>query len=177
MSDPGYVSWAICYLIYACERVPDYDRAVEWCERLREYSERSGMAVIRGICRVHLAGVFIWRGHWQEAEDELSSAWKLLENRPIPLADGTVRLADLRHRQGRIEESEELFREVEWHPLALLGLAELSLDEGRPQRRTGADRAAVAPGAGEQPTQRSAAQELLVRVLALQGTTRAPRKH
>jgi ATP/maltotriose-dependent transcriptional regulator MalT len=159
----------LCYLIYACERVRDYDRAVEWCERLREYSERSGMSVIRGICRVHLAGVYIWRGNWQRAEEELSGAWGLLENRPLPIADGKVRLADLRYRQGRLQESAELFREVEWHPLALLGLAELSLEEGRPRDAHDLIQRLLRQVPESSRTQRAAAQELLVRVYALMG--------
>jgi ATP/maltotriose-dependent transcriptional regulator MalT len=172
MSDPGYISWAICYLIYACERVRDYDRAVQWCEQLREYGERSGMAVIRGICRVHLAGVYIWRGNWQAAEDELADAWRLLEHRPLPIADGKVRLADLRHRQGRVEESAELFREVEWHPLAQLGLAELALDEGRLRDAKELLDRLLRQVPESSRTQRAEAQELLVRVYALQGNHR-----
>ena len=43
-----------------------------------------------------------------------------------------VGLADLRRRQGRIEEAERLFREAESHPMAAVGMAELSLDRDDP---------------------------------------------
>ena len=48
ITDPANVAWALCYLIYACERVRDYDRAIEWCDKLREYADVSGMALLRG---------------------------------------------------------------------------------------------------------------------------------
>jgi hypothetical protein len=38
-----------------------------------------------------------------------------------------VRLAELRRRQGFLEEAERLFGEAESHPLAAVGMAELSL--------------------------------------------------
>jgi ATP/maltotriose-dependent transcriptional regulator MalT len=170
MSHPGYVSWALCYLIYACELVRDYDRAVEWCDKMREYSERSQMASLRGICRVHLAGVLIWRGEWQSAEAELSeAATHLLLHRPLLAADGTVRLAELRHRQGRLKEAEALFREVEWHPLALLGLAELSLEAGRPKDAEDLIERFLRQVPDSSRTQRVAALELMARTQALLG--------
>jgi ATP/maltotriose-dependent transcriptional regulator MalT len=169
MSHPGYVSWTLCYLIYACELVRDYDRAMEWCDKMREYSERSQMSSLRGICRVHLAGVLIWRGDWQAAEVELSGAAPYLLPRPLMAADGTVRLADLRHRQGRLEEAKALFREVEWHPLALLGLAELSLEEGRPKDAEELIERFLRQLPEASRTQRLAALELMARTQALLG--------
>jgi ATP/maltotriose-dependent transcriptional regulator MalT len=170
IADPGYVSWALCYLIYACERVRDYDRAVEWCDKMREYAEISQMLLPRGICQVRLAGVLIWRGDWPTAEAQLSdAASRLMPKRSRRAADGTVRLAELRHRQGQLEEAEELFRGVEWHPLALIGLAELSLEAGRPKDASELlDRFLRQVPEGS-PTQRAAAFELLVRVKALLG--------
>ena len=35
------VGWTCCYLIYACERVRDYDRAAQWCRN------------VEGVCRTH----------------------------------------------------------------------------------------------------------------------------
>jgi tetratricopeptide (TPR) repeat protein len=129
MTDPGYVAWALCYLIYACERIRDYDRAIQWSERMREYAELGQMALLRGICRVRLAGVLIWRGEWSEAEAQLAEAGnRFIPHGGIRAAEVKVRLAELRHRQGHLAESEALFRQAEWHPLALLGLAELSIE-------------------------------------------------
>jgi DNA-binding NarL/FixJ family response regulator len=170
VTEPGYVAWTLCYLIYACERVRDYDRAVQWCDRMREYAERSAMEVARGICRVHYAGVLIWRGDWQAAELELSDAVSHLSpQRPLLAADGTVRLAELRHRQGRLQEAETLFREVEWHPLALLGLAELSLEAGHPRDAEELIARFLRQVPESSRTQRAGALELLVRARALLG--------
>jgi ATP/maltotriose-dependent transcriptional regulator MalT len=45
-------------------------------------------------------------------------------------ADGVVRLAELRRRQGRLVEAASLFAQAEHHPLAALGRAELAFDRG-----------------------------------------------
>src|ERR1700751_4309959 len=34
MSDPVAIGFSCCYLIFACERVRDLDRAAQWCQRL-----------------------------------------------------------------------------------------------------------------------------------------------
>jgi LuxR family transcriptional regulator, maltose regulon positive regulatory protein len=126
--------WILCYLIYSCERVRDFDRAAQWCERMREVADRLSFLFPRGICRVHYAGVLILRGNWTEAESELADAQAMFEaSRPPWAAECRVRLGELRRRQGRLDEAARIFGEVEWHPRALLGLAELALDKGRPR--------------------------------------------
>lgn len=123
------VGWCCCYMIYACERVRDYDRAAQWCGRLEEWSRRMDIEFVNRTCRAHYAGVLIWRGTWAEAELELTeSAERLGESRPPMAAEATVRLGELRRRQGRLDEAEEIFEEVAEHPLALLGLGEVCMD-------------------------------------------------
>jgi DNA-binding CsgD family transcriptional regulator len=125
--------WCLCYMIYACERARDYERAGQWCKRAEEWGERAQMTLMAPICRAHYGGVLIWRGSWAEAERELAeSAERLAEIRPPVEADATVRLAELRRRQGRLDEATELFERVADDPLALLGLAEVCLDRDRP---------------------------------------------
>jgi LuxR family maltose regulon positive regulatory protein len=128
------VGWACCYLISACERVRDYDRAGEWCGRVGEFCERHGIANLLGVCRTHYAGVLMWQGRWAEAETELTSAaeW-FTRSRPPMVGDALVRLAELRRRQGRLEDAEQLFARCEGHALGLLGRASLALDRGRPE--------------------------------------------
>ena len=126
------VSFVLCHLVYACELARDFDRATQWCSRLREYSDQMGFAFAQGTCRAHYASILLWRGMWKEAETELNDASRLLaRSRPPWESEARVRLAELRRRQGRAEEAEALFQEVSWHPLAPLGLAELSLSSGR----------------------------------------------
>ena len=94
LKEPFSVSWALCYLIYACERVRDYDRAAEWCERMREYAEKANIQFAQGVCRAHYAGVLLLRGDWTEAESELDAATELLANsRPAATVESLVRLA------------------------------------------------------------------------------------
>lgn len=156
--------WCLCYMIYACERVRDYDRAAQWCRRAQEWSERRRMELLAPVCCAHYAGVLIWRGTWAEAEIELEeSAGRLAAIRPPVEAEATVRLAELRRRQGQLDEAAELFEQVGEHPLALLGLGEVCLDRGEPA--VARDRAEqylreAPPRAG---TLRAAGLELLAR--------------
>ena len=75
----------------------------------------------------------------------------LAASRPPFAHEVMVRLADLRRRQGRIEEAERLFREAESHPMAAVGMAELSLDRNDPGEGHSCGRASAAtPSAGKQ---------------------------
>jgi LuxR family transcriptional regulator, maltose regulon positive regulatory protein len=128
------VGWACCYLISACERVRDYDRAGQWCGRVGEFCERHGIGNLLGVCRTHYAGVLTWQGRWEAAESELrSAADSFAASRPPMVGDALVRLAELRRRQGRLDDAEALFARCEGHALALLGRAALALDRRRPE--------------------------------------------
>lgn len=131
------VAWACCYLIAACEQVRDYDRAGQWCGRVGEFCERHGIAHLLGVCRAKYAGVLTWQGRWEEAERELRAAAEgMAASRPPMAGDALVRLAELRRRQGRVDDAEELFAQYEGHAGALLGRAALALDAGRDQEAT-----------------------------------------
>lgn len=126
-------AWACCYLLAACERVRDYERAAQWCVRVGEFCDRYGIVLYRGVCRAHYAGVLTGQGRWAEAESELSLATETLATSRLPMVgDALVRLAELRRRQGRITEAEELFARCESHPLSLVGRASVVLDDDRP---------------------------------------------
>lgn len=129
------ISWTFCYLIYACEYVRDFDRAAQWCQQVREFSQRFQFRFPMGICRAHYAGVLLWRGQWEEAEAELRKAQADLEaSRPPQAVGSLVRLEELRRRQGQFREAEALFGKAGLHPLARLGQAELASDQGKLQR-------------------------------------------
>ncbi len=120
-----------CYLIAACERVRDYDRAVQWCNRLKAFCAKWGLRPLFAVCRTQYASVCIWRGTWTEADEELSLATSELSAcRPAMTPEGLVRHAELRRRQGRLDEAAAMFEQAEPHPLASLGRAELALDRG-----------------------------------------------
>jgi LuxR family transcriptional regulator, maltose regulon positive regulatory protein len=176
MSDLVVIGVACCYLIAACDRVRDYDRAVQWCTRLKAFCVQWGLRPLFAVCRTQYASICIWRGTWLEAEQELLAATEeLAASRPAMTADGTVRLAELRRRQGRLVEAASLFEQCEPHPLAALGRAELAFDRG--DARAAADQAArylrrIAP---HNRTERVAGLDLLIRALVSVGDFDAAR--
>ena len=120
-----------CCLIFACERVFDYDRALQWCERLKDYCERISYVPMLGVCRSHYAGVLMWAGAWKQAESELAEAARALQaTRPAFLAEAIARQGFLRYQQGRLDEAVLLFEQVLYFPPAQLGMGRLALDLG-----------------------------------------------
>jgi DNA-binding CsgD family transcriptional regulator len=126
-----------CFMIFACERVRDFDRAGQWCTRMKEYCEREGLRSVTAVCRTHYATVLTERGEWREAEAELVMAGELLAQRPVLQAEAVARLGELRRLQGRLDEAGALFDRVGFHPRAQLGQAALALDRGEPEAAVG----------------------------------------
>ena len=153
-----------CWQIFACERVRDYDRAAQWCARVREFSKRWRLRPLSAICRTQYAGVLIWRGEWAAAEQELETATRDFESaRPPLVVQALSRLGELRLRQGRWEDAERLFTAAGSSHLARLGLATLALERG-----SGSDAAAqverfLTQVSDTEPTMRAGALELAVR--------------
>ena len=135
------VAWACCYLISACERVRDYERAAQWCARVGEFCGQHDIFLLN-TCRAHYASVLFWQGRWEEAESQLSAAVEGIQaSRPPMVGDAFARLGELRRRQGRVADAEELFARSETHSLSVLGRAALALDRGQaPEAAELADR-------------------------------------
>jgi DNA-binding CsgD family transcriptional regulator len=120
-----------CFLIDACERIRDYERASQWCNNVKEMCKQWRFKAMFANCKMKYAGVLIWKGEWQEAENEfLSAANELKEFRPVQVKACTVRLADLKRRQGKWDEAERMLCEIDSHPLKSLYTAELHFDKG-----------------------------------------------
>jgi len=120
-----------CYLIAACDRIRDYDRATQWCDRLKESCKKWGLRPLFAVCRTQYASVCMWRGAWDEAERELSAATdELAACRPAMTGEGLARLGELRRRQGKLDEAAALFDRAEMHPMAALGRAMVAFDRG-----------------------------------------------
>jgi LuxR family maltose regulon positive regulatory protein len=130
MRDPVAIGFSCCYLIFACERVRDFDRAGQWCERLARMSEKWNIRALLSVCRTHYGTVLVLRGEWARAETELTEAAAALAGRPGEGAGALARLADLRRRQGRRNEAAALIRRVQHHPLAVLCQGAIALDRG-----------------------------------------------
>lgn len=130
-ADIKFTTITCCYLIDACERIRDYERAGQWCNTVKALCKRWSYREMFASCKMKYAGVLIWRGDWKKAEDELLSASSdFKEIRPLNTRAATVRLADLRRRQGRWTETTELFNLVEGHPLKPFFCALFYFDKG-----------------------------------------------
>jgi DNA-binding NarL/FixJ family response regulator len=175
LQDLSAISHSCCYLIFACERVRDFDRAGQWCERLAEFCERYGSKPLFSVCRTHYAGVLMFRGLWPQAEEELRLAAPELETNAAGMAgEAFVGLAELRRRQGRTDEAYRMFAEAEHRPDGRLGCARVALDHG--EYRTAADHAEqyLRQVGNEAKTRRVAGLEVQVRALvALRDADRA----
>jgi LuxR family maltose regulon positive regulatory protein len=131
LTDRVAIGLAGCYLIAACQRVRDYDRAVQWCKRLKEFCAKWGLRPLFAVCRTQYASICLWRGTWIEAEQELCAASdELAATRPAMKSDALVRLAELRRRQGRLAEAAALVDQTPPHGAGLLERAELAFDCG-----------------------------------------------
>ena len=164
------IGLACCYLIAACERVRDYDRAREWCARLKQFCAKWGLRPLFAVCRTQYASICMWRGTWLEAETELTAATEELAScRPGMTADGLVRLAELRRRQGRLVEAADMFDRAGTHGLAALGRAELATDGG--DARAAAEQAerCLRHVPAHHRTDRAAGLDLLVRARVAAG--------
>lgn len=158
-----------CWQIFACERVRDYDRAAQWCERVQEFSKRWRVRQLSALCRTQYAGVLIWRGKWAEAEAELLHASRELEQvRPALAVQALARLGELRLRQGRLEEAARLFEQSISHPLGRLGHAALLLESGNTEEAA-ADLNRFLSQVQAEPTIRAGALELAVRIHVARG--------
>jgi LuxR family transcriptional regulator, maltose regulon positive regulatory protein len=123
--------WTFCFLLNACERVRDFERAGEWCRKVEEFSRRMHTNFVTLACRAHYGAVLTWHGRWPEAERSLSEAAERLGlERPSWSGLAIVRLADLRRRQGRLAEAVDLIAQRPGNPLAPVVMAELALDRG-----------------------------------------------
>ncbi len=120
-----------CHLISACELVRDFDRAEQWCHRVRAFCETWDHPPLFAVCRTQYAGVLIASGRWHTAEQEVTSAIAELEvMRPGWIGLGILQLAELRRRQGRLDEAATLFARVAASPTAWLGLGAIALERG-----------------------------------------------
>jgi DNA-binding CsgD family transcriptional regulator len=159
-----------CYLISACDRIRDYERAAQWCARLREFSTRQRFAILLTTCRLQYASVLISRGEWDEADAELEAAIaELRESRPVVLPAAYARLGELRRRQGRIDEALELFRLAGSHPIALLGAGWVDLQRGNAASAFERVRAYLRRYPEDALLERAPGNELLVRIAAATG--------
>ena len=115
-----------CRLLSACETALDVRRATEWLSVVDR--DVVWTDFVRPTCRTHYGGILTALGRWDEAEAELTAAINGFERGYRgERAAAALRLADLRIRQGRVEEAERLLEGDEWHPAARRMAATIAL--------------------------------------------------
>lgn len=173
--------WAVgrtcCYMITACERVRDFDRASQWCQRMLEFAKRWRIRDLFAVCRAHYGAILVSRGTWEEADATFETAMhEFAGSRPGMAFEALVRRAELRRRQGRLEEAAALFGKVEFHAYAQLGLAHVAFDRGDVAEAAERTERFLSKLGPESRLQRAAGLELYARSLvALDEVDRARR--
>lgn len=163
--DIKFTTITCCYLIDACERIRDYERASQWCNNVKEICKRWNYKAMFANCRMKYAGVLLWQGNWEEAEEELLSAsTELKKLRPVQVNACTVRLADLKRRQGKWQQAESLLKEVESHPLKQLYQAYLCFDKEEYAEAHNMAERFLRRYTPAEKAERTAAVELLIRI-------------
>jgi len=125
-TDVSVVDGIFCGFFWACELINDVPRAEQWMRAAADLIKRRN--VVAAFCRAHYGGILTAAGRWNEAEIELKAAIShfdrgMSERRAAAL----IRIAELRVRQGRLEEAVQLLDGLEQHPDAVRTLAALYL--------------------------------------------------
>ncbi|WP_051684233.1 LuxR family transcriptional regulator [Blastococcus sp. URHD0036] len=109
------VEEVFCQLFSACEYAGDVARADEWIRLGEQIAQQRRLPAVSAFCRTHYGGVLTAAGRWPEADAALTAAVRLwgLGRRSWLRTGALVRLAELRVRQGRIDDAAELLAEVD----------------------------------------------------------------
>ena len=103
-----------CQLFAACEYAHDVSRADQWIRVGEAIAARRQLPAVSAFCRTHYGGLLTDAGRWPEADVALTEAVRLWGLGHRSLRGGALaRLADLRARQGRYEEAEQLLDGLE----------------------------------------------------------------
>src|SRR5919108_127294 len=79
MSLPIGMGATCCYLIFACERARDFDRAGQWCRRVQELCLKWRWGSPFATCRTHPPSLLLSQGAWEGAQARLELAHVLVE--------------------------------------------------------------------------------------------------
>lgn len=131
VTDLAVIEGTFCAMLWACEVVQDVSRAEQWIRAAEEYCRRRELPAMTSFCRAHYGAILTAAGRWPEAEVELSKAVQLAAHAHTRLrGNALARLADLRVRQGRLEEAGQLLKGLDRFPGACHPLASLHLARG-----------------------------------------------
>jgi ATP/maltotriose-dependent transcriptional regulator MalT len=129
--DPLAIGEACCITLVACEQLADVRRARDFGRALSDFTRRRNYLPLAAWCRAVYAQFLTASGRWAEAEREFASA--LGEFRSLAQTDSLAALAglaELRIRQGRLEEAAQLLAGSENRPGAVTAMVSLHLARG-----------------------------------------------
>ena len=133
------------------------------------------MTPLFGACRTVHADVLLATGRWPEAERALESALATHARYVPEMGAPTVAtMAELRVRQGRLPEAEQLLAGREEHPSSLRALALLRIAEDQPQVAAALLERGLARGGGRRDARHAAARAARRRAARVRGRGRAP---
>ena len=129
------VAYTCCDMLNACELASDLERASHWCRVADDFVARYGCPFLYAECRIYYGSVLAARGQWHDAERQLETGLDITAGTcPGLHARASTRLADLRIRQGRLEDAARLLSEldaaVEAEAQVDVSIAALSLARG-----------------------------------------------
>jgi ATP/maltotriose-dependent transcriptional regulator MalT len=129
------VVWASCSMLAACSLIGDQRRAAQWCAAAESFSETYGCPFLQSRCRAHYGRVLVAAGDWVLAETELAHALAMsAECGREPRIEALAGLAELKLRQGSVDEAARLLTEVGDWPQAALITAQVLAAQGHPDR-------------------------------------------
>lgn len=122
-----------CAMLMACEAGADLRRAREWCAIADQFHERYGCPYLFAECRSIYGRLLVTLGRWPVAERQLLRAIDVTRDTFPPIFFASVAsLADIRLRQGRLEEADALLKGLEHEVRPSIALAGVRLAQHRP---------------------------------------------
>ena len=129
------VVWASCSMLSACSLVADHKRAAHWCAAADSFAVKYGCPFLHARCRAHYGRVLVGTGDWAAAETELLRALSMSADLGRePRVEALGGLAELRFRQGAVEEAVELLAAAGDSPENASVYAEVMIAAGHPDR-------------------------------------------
>ena len=129
------VVWASCSMLSACSLVADHKRAAQWCAAADSFAVTYGCPFLHARCRAHYGRILVGTGKWEIAETELLRALSMdADLGREPRIEALAGLAELRLRQGAIDEAVELLASAGDAREIAAVFAEVMIAAGHPDR-------------------------------------------
>ncbi len=129
------VVWASCSMLSACSLVADHKRAAQWCAAADRFAATYGCPFLHARCRAHYGRILVGTGKWELAETELLRALSMAADLGRgPRIEALGGLAELRLRQGAVDEAVELLASAGDAPAIAPTYAEVMIAAGHPDR-------------------------------------------